>query len=153
MASRKASDQVREWLTARGATRVDEALLGELNAAFPKLQSLRRALRECGVPLSPFVEGVRQDSLAELARTLIALQHAYQATADPRIRAMIIESITHAKFGVHKRPEKAEMIEWMLVWLHDPSLFETWVKLRRRSIGEGVAEQMTGPDTGETHEH
>jgi hypothetical protein len=29
---------------------------------------------------------------------------------------------------------KAEMFEWMLVWLDDPAMFPTWAQLRRTTI-------------------
>ena len=155
MASRKASDQVREWLNARAITRVTEAVFAELAQAFPnrKERALRQAVRGSELPLDPIVEGVRQDSLPELARTLITLQHEYQAGDQRRIRALVLESKAHARFAVRKRPEKREMVEWMLVWLHDPSLFETWVRLRLRSLDESDSRNVAGPDTHETDEH
>ena len=146
MASRKASDQVREWLDARGITLVTEPVFAELATAFPKLRSLRRAVRNSGIPLTPLVEGVRQDTFENLARSLVALQHEYEATRDQRIRAMIIESKAHARLAALKRPEKREMVEWMLVWLHDPSLFETWVRLRL------LAGHRPSPNTEQTDE-
>ena len=156
MASRKVSDQILEWLAARGVTRVTEAVFSEVAAAFPdrKARALRQGLRECGLPLDPVVEGVRQDSLEELARTLIALQHAYQAGGNQgQIRSMVIESKNHARLASLKRPEKLEMIEWMLVWLHDPSLFEVWVGLRLRSLGKGATGDLPSPDADETDQH
>ena len=153
MASRKASEQIRDWLDARGIARVTEGVFAELGGAFPKLRGLRRAVRACGLPLDPLVEGIRQDSWHELARTLTALQHEHEATGDQRIRAMVIESKTHARLASLNRPGKREMVEWMLVWLHDPSLFETWVKLRLRSLSERGAGQVPEPDAHEADEH
>jgi hypothetical protein len=34
-----------------------------------------------------------------------------------------------------RRRMKAEMVEWMLVWLDDPAIFPAWVPLRRRNMG------------------
>ena len=34
-----------------------------------------------------------------------------------------------------KRRMKAEMVEWMLVWLGDPAVFPAWVQLRRQNMG------------------
>ena len=156
MASRKASEQVGEWLAAQGVARVTDAVFAELARAFPqrKERELRQALRKCGVPLDPLVEGVRQESLEELARTLVALQHEYQSTNNKqRIRSIVIESKAHARFASRLRPVKQEMVEWMLVWLHDPSLFETWVKLRLRLLGERVPNEMAQPDASQADEH
>jgi hypothetical protein len=30
------------------------------------------------------------------------------------------------------------MAEWMLVWLEDPSLFESWVEVRKRVMEAGA---------------
>jgi hypothetical protein len=30
---------------------------------------------------------------------------------------------------------KAEMVEWMLVWLGDPAIFPAWIQLRRQNMG------------------
>ena len=35
-----------------------------------------------------------------------------------------------------KRRLKAEMTEWLLVWLDDPGMFTEWVKLRRVQLRE-----------------
>ncbi len=156
MASRKVSDQILEWLAARGVTCVTEAVFAEVAAAFPdrKARALRQRLRECSLPLDPIVEGVRQDSLEELARTLIGLQYAYQAGGNQRqIRSIVIESKNHARLASVRRPEKLEMIEWMLVWLHDPNLFEVWVGLRLRSLGKSATGDLPSPDAGQTDQH
>lgn len=34
---------------------------------------------------------------------------------------------------------KAEMVEWMLVWLDDPAMFPAWASVRRLRIGAGNA--------------
>ena len=65
------------------------------------------------------------------------------------MRTTIIESKNHARLASLKRPEKLEMVEWMLVWLRDPDLFETWVRLRLRSL---AADEMTKPDADQTDE-
>jgi hypothetical protein len=32
-----------------------------------------------------------------------------------------------------KRAQKAEMVEWMLVWLENPGIFGAWAELRKRA--------------------
>ena len=96
---------------------------------------LRGLLREAGVPLDPLVEGVRQDSFDSLERTLAALAREYAAGdrgVKDACRAAVIEAKDHARWALKRHPEKQEMIEWMLVWLENPRIFETWVRLRRR---------------------
>jgi hypothetical protein len=84
---------------------------------------LRRMLRETGLPLHPLVEGVRQESIHSLARTLIALARVYPEF--PRqTRRLVLESKARAKLL-----GRDEMARWMLVWLENPPLFETWAKL------------------------
>jgi len=38
------------------------------------------------------------------------------------------------KVDSEKRRQKIEMIEWMLVWLENPGIFESWVALRKKSL-------------------
>jgi hypothetical protein len=158
--ARKASERVREWIESHAVERVTESVFAELVRASPNIKerTLRQALRESSLKLDPIVEGVRQDSLQELARTLTALQHEYQAATGnrdrmQRIRSLVIESKTHARFASRRKPEKQEMIEWMLVWLRDPSLFDTWVRLRLRSLGELAADRVAHPDAGEADQY
>jgi hypothetical protein len=158
--ARKASERIREWLESHAVARVTESVFTDLAGAFPEIKerSLRQSLRESSVKLDPIVEGVRQDSLQELARTLTALQHEYQSATGnrdrmQRIRSLVIQSKTHARFASRRKPEKQEMVEWMLVWLRDPSLFDTWVRLRLRSLGELAADRVAHPDAGEADQH
>jgi len=100
---------------------------------------LRRALRECGKPLSPFVEGVRQSTFEELERTLLALGTEYEGSDAERrrsIRALVITARDHARLAA-RRPESAtlrnEMALWMNTWLENPGAFPLWVSLRKRT--------------------
>ncbi len=133
MASR--IDPVRARLESLRGECVTEAVFLELVSAFPevKLRALRKAVRESGLPMDAVVEGVRQSSFEELERTLTALARAYEAGARQQTRAMVLESKAHARFASRRNPDKEEMAEWMLVWLEDPALFETWARLRMRA--------------------
>jgi hypothetical protein len=123
---------------------VTEAAFAELARDFAgtKPRTLRNAVRDLGLPMDAMVEGVRQTSLPELARTLTALQLEYQASDDGKrrqqIRGLVIEAKAHARLAALRHPEKREMIEWMLVWLHDPNLFDTWAKLRMSAVSRGL---------------
>ena len=143
MASRKANKLVEDWLAAMGCAAVTESVFADMVRALPAVKeaALRHAVRESGLPMAALVEGVRQGSLEELARTLCALQVEYQAASTEqdqermrRIRALVIESKTHARFAARLKQDKREIVEWMLVWLQNPGLFDTWVRLRLRSI-------------------
>jgi len=89
--------------------------------------------------MDPLVEGVRQDSLDHAERTLAALATLYPN--HPReTRALVIKAKDLARLTLKRtrdaarRREKEELIEWMIVWVNDPALFPTWVRLRRQAI-------------------
>lgn len=107
-------------------------------------RQLRDLLRESGFPLHPLVEGVRQDDLRQLERTLLGLAQVYRdgdTRVRRRVRALVIEAKNHArlvsrnaKVEQAKRSEKEEMILWMLTWLENPGVFDLWVGLRKTAI-------------------
>jgi len=100
---------------------------------------LRRVLRDCGKPLSPFVEGVRQSTFEELERTLIALGAEYEGSDAERrrsIRALVIIARDHARLAARRAesaPLRNEMALWMNTWLENPNAFPLWVSLRKRA--------------------
>jgi len=122
---------------------------------------LRRLLRSSGLPLAPVVEGVRQDSFAELERTLLALEReleaALEAGDEARARACrraVIEAKDHARLALRNprtHPDKAackqEMILWMLTWLENPGVFPAWLGLRQQALAEGRAQEPASPSS------
>jgi hypothetical protein len=105
---------------------------------------LRRLLRDSGVPLTPLVEGVRQESLDALEASLLRLLGEYEqgdAAARSRVRRVVIAAKDHARFASRreeKRAEKEEMTLWMLTWLDNPPVFPEWIRLRRARLGGSV---------------
>ena len=107
---------------------------------------LRRLLRESKTPLAPLVEGVRQDHLEELERTLLALEGEYARACDAlnrerrdACRQEVILAKEHARMAMRRSDEakqalKREMIDWMLVWLENPRAFPAWVRLRIQAL-------------------
>ncbi|MBI5281323.1 MAG: hypothetical protein HY858_06540 [Candidatus Solibacter usitatus] len=138
-----------EWLQSRGAERVDEGLAAELGAAFPETsaKTLREALIESGLPLAPLVEGVRQDSMEELERSLLALAGEYETGGTGRrleVRQRVITARQHAEWasrsrraGQARRESKAEVLLWIRTWLENPPLFGAWAALRKRACHRG----------------
>ncbi len=134
----KAAELAR-WLEEHRPERIGEAefaLIGE--ALAPVSESyLRKLLRECGVPLVPMVEGVRQGSLDELEASLLKLLEEYEPSNAARrmqVRRLVIMAKDHARLAARrpeKREEKQEMILWLATWLENPPLFGEWVKIRR----------------------
>jgi len=110
-----------------GLARVDRAEWNRLRQLLAPISEgyLRRLLRASSVPLTPDVEGVRQENFVQLERTLLA-------ASDPQ---PVLEAKRHAELARRSpnvdRAVKNEMIEWMRVWLESPGLFATWVRLRK----------------------
>jgi hypothetical protein len=83
---------------------------------------------------------VQQKSFEALAASLITLQAEYEAAPDKSskmsIRREVIAAKTKARWASlrakseAKRAEKTEMAEWMLTWLENPPVFESWVRIR-----------------------
>ena len=143
MATRKPSKHDRLAALLEGRTHVSDADWSPLRDALSPISEsyLRKMLRTAGVSLAPLVEGVRQDTLEQLERTLLALRHEY-AQARTRERAAacrnrVIAAKEHARWAARKagddkkRAEKDEMILWMLTWLENPPLFDAWLRLRK----------------------
>ncbi len=139
-----------ELLTEWGLQAIAEPEWRRLAAELAPISEsyLRRLLRETGVPVEQPFAGVRQGTFEELEASLIAMERVYgQAReAGDRVRAQycrgqVIEAKDHARLSARsasasaeKRSQKEEMIQWMLVWLENPAVFEEWVKLRKGRV-------------------
>ncbi len=77
-----------------------------------------------------------ESSLREFQRIYIAQPAQHRALRDIVIRAKDRARFAsrNQKVAPEKRAQKEEMVEWMLVWLDDPSMFSSWVKLRRAAM-------------------
>jgi hypothetical protein len=108
---------------------------------------LRHLLRDCGLPLDPVVEGIRQHSFEELERTLLGVGAEYATaigTGDREraaaCRRAVITGKEHARLAARRpaaseeaRALKVEMASWMLVWLENPAIFPAWLGLRKKA--------------------
>jgi len=126
------------WVEERRPERIGLDEFRELAARLaPVAESyLRRLVRECGIPLDPLVEGVRQSSFGELERTLLALAAVDRAAA----RRLVIQAKDHARLASRRlagseRADREEMILWMLTWLENPDAFPVWLRLRKKAAG------------------
>jgi len=130
-------------IAGSGWTSVGEAEFEQLRAGLAPVSDheLRRLLRESQLSLAPLVEGVRQNSLQDLERTLCALALEYaRKTPDRRqtIRTLVITARDHARLAARRSraaSEKTEMILWMKTWLENPDAFEAWIAIRKRNPG------------------
>ncbi len=148
-----------EAIKQRGYTCIGEEEWQQLLADMAPVREepLRRAVRDCGLPLSPLVEGVRILTLNEAERTAVALAREYSAAAaagDPdrarRCRQLVLSAKHRARLAARsardpeRRRQMEEIAAWLLVWLETPALFPAWIALRKRA-GTGNAAATSGP--------
>jgi len=137
--------ELEAWLELARPEQIGEAGFDELSRALSPVSPsyLRKLLRESGVALAPMVEGVRQTTFEELETTLLRLFKEYEGGNGARralIRRMVIEAKDHARWAAGRKPEKEEMVLWMVTWLENPPVFPQWVRLRRKNQEEGSGE-------------
>jgi hypothetical protein len=128
---------LRELIAARDWRRIGECEWNEIFTAIPDISAA--ALQRLEIPVDPPWCGVRQHTLKELEVSLLAMSEVYAARPDLRrfCRDRVIEARRRAHYASRnrrtdeeKRTLKAEMAQWMLIWLGDPALFAAWVSLR-----------------------
>lgn len=127
---------------------IDEGVAGRARAEVAPIaeRTFRELLRSAELPLAPLVEGVRQETFAELERTLLELAQEYSAgdaERRRRCRELVMMAKDHAgwvvrnpKVEADRRADKQEMVLWMLTWLGNPPVFETWVALRKHRLAQ-----------------
>jgi hypothetical protein len=134
----KAAELTR-WLDENRPARIGEEEFARLRDALAPISEsyLRRLVRDCGVPLAPLVEGVRQGTFDELEESLRKLLDEYQSGDPSRraaVRRLVIIAKDHARLVAQipeKRADKEEMILWLTTWLENPPVFPDWVRIRR----------------------
>jgi hypothetical protein len=144
-ANKSAKQRLRETLAAMQPEAITEGVwLGLLQQIAPVSESyLRDLLRDTGLPFEQPYAGIRQHTLDELEQSLRDMLEVYLAstaggnrTRARYCRRQVIAAKDRAKFLVKKRPEKEEMVQWMLVWLENPDVFPAWIEARKRALGE-----------------
>ncbi|MBV9507009.1 MAG: hypothetical protein JO323_18615 [Acidobacteriia bacterium] len=148
---KSAKQRLREILAAERPEAITEAVWRDLAARLAPVSEsyLRDLLRETGLPFEQPFAGVLQHSLEELERSLEELGRVYveAKSAGDRDRArycrrQVIAAKDRARFLIPKKPEKEEMVVWMLVWLDDPEMFPAWADARKRA-NRGSAEAVS----------
>ncbi len=131
--------RVLDFVAARGWGVIGEAEWLALKAALPDVSE--PTVRESGVAIAQPWLGVRQHTMDELETSLRELSEVYASQAHLRryCRDQVIRAKARARFASSsfkldegRRRLKAEMVEWMLVWLGDPAMFPAWVSMRLR---------------------
>lgn len=112
-----------------------------MRASFSE-SSLREWLRDAGIDVEQPFRGVDTKTFEELEASLVAMGELYLREPDARkiCRSTVITAKDRTRFAARnpnvdpaKQAAKAEMVEWMLVWLGDPAMFPAWVALRKRA--------------------
>jgi hypothetical protein len=125
---------VLDLVTARGWGLIGEDEWQELRAALPEVSEA--TIRRSGIEIAQPWRGVAQHTIEELDQSLRELSSIYEQRPDLRryCRDQVIAAKDRARYLSRTRPLKAEMVEWMLVWLGDPAMFPAWAGLRRKSL-------------------
>ena len=150
MASKSRKQRLEEYLREQQPEAISEERWHELAALLTPISEayLRDLLQATGLPIAQPFGGVRQSSFEELEASLLEMEKAYanavanhdrkwaiacrRAVIQAKDRARLISR--NQKVDSEKRRQKAEMAEWMLVWLENPGIFESWVALRKKSL-------------------
>ncbi|MGA7234361.1 MAG: hypothetical protein WBY44_01695 [Bryobacteraceae bacterium] len=158
--------ELQEYLAREQPAAITETVWRELLQRFAPVSDsyLRDLLRATGLPFDQPYAGVHQHTFEELEESLRALLEVYSeaVAASDRDRArycrrQVIAAKDRAKFLAansgtveSKRAEKAEMAQWMLVWLENPEVFPAWVEARKleRSREPRVADGDETPASG-----
>ena len=125
--------RVLEFAASQGWERIGEAEWIALRAAMPDVSV--GVIQKAGLPVDAPWCGVHQHTFAELEASLLEFSRVYEARTDLRdqCRQQVIAAKDRARWLSVKaadeetRGRKAEMVEWMLVWLSDPALFPAWL--------------------------
>jgi hypothetical protein len=106
--------------------------------------SLREWLPDTGLDVDQPYRGVNTKTLDDLENSLVAMTevYTYDPSARKLCRATVITAKDRTRFASRnpkvepaKQTLKAEMVEWMLVWLGDPAMFPAWAALRKKQLG------------------
>ena len=139
--SKSAKQQLRDYLAERQPAAITEAIWTELRQRLAPVSEsyLRDLLRDTGLPFDQPYAGIRQHTLEELEQSLREMLAVY---ADAMMagnrdgarycRRQVIAAKDRARFLAKKYPHKAEMVQWMLVWLENPAVFPAWVEALRK---------------------
>jgi hypothetical protein len=130
--------RIAQFAADRGLERIGGVEWEAISAEFPGIAA--STLEDAGLILEQPWRGVKQHTFDELAETLTELAGIYSARPELSrfARGQVIQAKDRAKWAsrsrsvdAEKRKNKAEMAEWMLVWLDDPAMFVSWVERRR----------------------
>ena len=140
--SKSIKQQFRGWLETEKPAEITEAVWTALLMRLAPVSEsyLRDLLRAPGLPFHQPWAGIRQHTLEELEASLLSMLEVYRAATagGDRERArycrrQVITAKDRAKLLARQKPEKEEMVQWMLVWLENPEVFPAWVEARKKA--------------------
>jgi hypothetical protein len=141
--------QFEALLSANQWTAIHAAEWELLRQSFSE-SSLREWLAEAGIPVDQPYRGVQTETLEALESSLRAMTELYERVPEARkvCRTRVISAKDRTRFAsknqkvdAGKRALKAEMVEWMLVWLDDPAMFPSWATIRKRFLCDNSLSQ------------
>lgn len=112
----------------------------------PSPAYLLDVLLDTEVPVDAAIGGIPTDlrgrvrigDLEEAKESLLAMTREYVAAPDPQrasdVRRAVVRTKDHLKLGIprgmseEKQRVKGVILEWLLVWLENPTIFEPWVE-------------------------
>jgi hypothetical protein len=134
--------RVLDFVAARGWDEIGEKEWREIRSALSDISE--STVRASGIRIGAPWRGVAVHTIDELESSLRELSRVYETRPDLRryCRDQVIAAKDRARWAASspkveesKRSMKAEMVEWMLIWLNDPAIFPTWVELRKLKMG------------------
>jgi hypothetical protein len=150
MANKSKKRRLEEFLRERQPEAISEERWRELAALLAPISEnyLRDLLQATGLAIAQPFGGVRLSSFKDLEASLLEMEKEYSkavANHDRRRASACRRTVIQAKdrtrlisrnqkVDAQKRRQKAEMVEWMLVWLENPGIFESWAALRKKSV-------------------
>lgn len=128
-----------EYAAERGWTSIGEGEWHDLRRELPDFSV--SVIQQAGLPVDAPWCGVRQHTFEELADSLLAFTAVFEARPDLRreCRDRVITAKDRARFvslrtatDEETRERKSIMVEWMLIWLGDPTIFPAWLQALHR---------------------
>ncbi len=122
---------------ARGWTSIGEEQWNEFRRNLADISP--ETIRKSGLKIEAPWCGVNQHTLEDLAASLIEFAGIYEAKPNLQdlCRKQVIEAKDRARWQANRhttdestRKRKEEMVEWMLIWLSNPTIFSAWHAIR-----------------------
>ncbi len=136
--------KLKQLLTEWDIQFIDENTASRLKHAVAPISEsyFRKILRNSGIPLAPLVEGVRQETLEHLERSLLALVKEDEAAC----RSLVLLARKHALLAQQREHsiDREEKIMWLTVWLENREIFPEWLKIRKQKLDENIPHDTAG---------